>query len=243
MGREIRVTIDDDEVFERMKARKRELDLSWEEVLHRGLRREEPELGDGAYGHDQHARSHERHAREHDRRRKQHGRGQGLGPGEQPADPLQDPGQFADDLKRQIQGQVLASLQSSIGPEDDPLETEMSSLEAAEDAVLAFDFLAEAAAERSNQVPLRVELEASTGGLSIDVVAVRQGKGVSGMNAFDPAVRQRVIEGLATGETATLRIAAGEESYRVAPSLSWSRTNGTPTVSDVAIEEVQFDVE
>ena len=49
MAREIRVTIDDDEVFERMRARKRELDLSWEEVLHRGLRdqgRESADLSD-----------------------------------------------------------------------------------------------------------------------------------------------------------------------------------------------------
>ena len=38
MAREVRITIDDDEVFERMKARKGALDLSWEEVLHRGLR-------------------------------------------------------------------------------------------------------------------------------------------------------------------------------------------------------------
>lgn len=47
MGREVRITIDDDEVFERMKHRKRELDLSWEEVLHRGLRRT-PDSGEAA---------------------------------------------------------------------------------------------------------------------------------------------------------------------------------------------------
>jgi len=241
------VTIDDDEVFERMKARKRELDLSWEEVLHRGLRREEPP--------EEHARRHEQHAREHAGQSRGHGRrahgherrhdprGPGAGDRSSPADPLDDPGQFADDLKRQIQSQVFESLQSSLGVEEDPLEREMSSLEAAEDAVLSFDFLGEAAGERANQVPLRVVLEASTDGLVIEVVAVRQGKTVGAMNAFDPAVRRQVIEGLATGEAATLRIAAGEESYRVLPSLSWSRTNGTPTVTDVAIEEVQFDVE
>lgn len=44
MSREVRISIDDDEVFERMKQRKHELDLSWEEVLHRGLRRE-PDTG------------------------------------------------------------------------------------------------------------------------------------------------------------------------------------------------------
>lgn len=234
------MTIDDDEVFERMKARKRELDLSWEEVLHRGLRREEPP--------EEHARRHEQHTREHAGQSRGHGRrhdprGPGAGDRSSPADPLDDPGQFADDLKRQIQSQVFESLQSSLGVEEDPLEREMSSLEAAEDAVLAFDFLDRPADEAANQVPLRVVLEASTDGLVIEVVAVRQGKTVGAMNAFDPAVRRQVIEGLATGEAATLRIAAGEESYRVLPSLSWSRTNGTPTVTDVTVEEVQFDVE
>lgn len=246
MGREIRVTIDDDEVFERMKARKRELDLSWEEVLHRGLRREESP-DEGAGRRERAAREREGRGRRRQRRARDDGRrhgshSAGAADPSSPADPLNDPGQFADDLKRQIRGQVLESLQSSLGAEEDPLESEMSSLEAAEDAVLAFDFLGEAASEEANQVPLRVVLEASTDGLAIDVVAVRQGKSVAGMNAFDPAVRRQVIEGLATGETATLRIEAGEESYQVAPSLSWSRTNGTPTVTEVAIEEVQFDV-
>lgn len=42
MSREIRITIADDEVFEVMKQRKEALELSWEEVLHRGLRGRTP---------------------------------------------------------------------------------------------------------------------------------------------------------------------------------------------------------
>ncbi|MFC7057120.1 hypothetical protein [Halovenus salina] len=54
MAREIRITIDDDEVFEQMKRAKQELDLSWREVLHRGLQREpargrEPSTGQDDY--------------------------------------------------------------------------------------------------------------------------------------------------------------------------------------------------
>ncbi len=222
MGREIRVTIDDDEVFERMKTRKRELDLSWREVLHRGLRRDESR---------QSGTSHDR--AQHERRRR----------GGPPPDPLSDPGQFAEDLKRQIRGQVLESVQSSLDTDrqESPLESEVTTLEAAEDAVLVFDFLEQR--DRSTQVPLRVTLEASTGGLAIEVVAVRQGKTVAGMNAFDPETRRQVITGLAGGDTATLRIEAGDEEYRVSPVLSWSRTNGVPSVTDVTVEEVHFDVE
>lgn len=216
MAREIRITVGDDEVFERMKARKRELDLSWEEVLHRGLRRDDPT--------------------QEERGEQYRTEGPGRSP---PRDPIGDPTGFAEDLKRQIQGQVRDSLQASF--ENDPLDTEVATLESAEDAVLVFEFLGERAQERTCQVPLRVTLEASTGGLAIDVVAIRHGKTVTDMNAFDPKIRKRVIEGLAAGEGATLRLAAGDEEYRVEPVLSWTRTDGTPTVGSVSIEEVRFD--
>lgn len=218
MAREIRITIDDDEVFERMKARKRELDLSWEEVLHRGLRRDDP-------GRDE-REEFSQYRTEGTRR-------------EPPRGPIDDPSGFAEDLKRQIQGQVRDSLRASV--EDDLLDTEVATLESAEDAVLVFEFLGERARDRAYQIPLRVTLEASTEGLEIDVVAVRHGKTVTDMNTFDPGVRKRVIESLAAGEGATLRLAAGEEEYRVEPVLSWTRTDGTPTVGAVSIEEVRFD--
>ena len=228
MAREIRISIDDDEVFERMKARKSELDLSWEEVLHRGLRHDEEQTErDDPSGYGAVGRGRDRPRgvrREVDEPR--------------PRDPISDPGGFAEDLKRQIQGQVRESLHASLDP--DPLARDVESLESAEDAVLVFDFLDEHT-DPALQVPLRVTLEARVGGLEVDVVAVRTGKSTVGMNAFDPPVRRRIVEGLAAGEPATLRFEAGEESYEVAPVLSWSRDGGVPTVSDVTIEEVRFD--
>lgn len=229
MGREIRISIDDDEVFERMKARKRELDLSWEEVLHRGLRRSEHA------DHGGHPRGHDGHAGH---------------PYQAPLrDPIGDPRGFAEDLKRQIQGQVRASLHSSLDPFSwdepgtDPLDSDVTTLESAEDAVLRFEFLGDAAHDRRNQVPLRVTLEASADGLAVDVVAVRQGKTVTDMNAFEPATRRRIVERMAAGERATLSLADGEEWYPITPVLDWSRADGTPTVADVTIEEVHVDVE
>lgn len=67
MSREVRISIDDDEVFERMKHRKQELDLSWEEVLHRGLRRG-PAAG-GERGHPQQTGRQESDRRRQDRQR------------------------------------------------------------------------------------------------------------------------------------------------------------------------------
>lgn len=222
MAREIRITVDDDEVFERMKARKHELELSWEEVLHRGLRREDAHPRTDRGG----ARSRYRPEQPPD--------------SPPPSDPIGNPAGFAEDLKRQIQGQVRDSLQASFETDTD-LDREVATLESAEDAVLVFEFLGERADERALQVPLRVTLKASTDGLGVDVVAVRHGKTVADTNAFDPDARKRVIEGLAAGEGATLRLAAGEEEYVVDPVLSWTRADGTPTVGSVSIENVRFD--
>lgn len=217
MPREIRITIDDDEVFERMKARKQVLDLSWEDVLHRGLRGTDADEPGGPGRH-------------------QWGRTARARP-----DPVTDPAGFAENLKRQIQGQVRESFQDSLAPGPDPLGADVATLESAEDAVLVFDFLGEMADDRAFQVPLRVTLEAGGDGLAVDVVSIREGKTVTDMNAFDPAVRKQIIEGLAGGDFATLSLDGGAESYRVTPTLSWSRTDGVPSVSAVDIEEVRFD--
>ena len=235
MGREIRITIDDDEVFERMKARKRELDLSWKEVLHRGLRRHDP------VEPSEHRRGVEPPEHRHGFETEPHGQPYR----DPPPDPIRNPRGFADDLKRQIQGQVRESLHASLEPNDwgGSLETDVDTLESAEDAVLVFDFLGEDAHERAYQVPLRVTLEASASGLEVTVVTVREGKTVTDMNAFDPAIRRRIIERLATGDVATLRLGEGAEGYSVEPILSWSRNNGVPTVTTVRIEEVHFDAE
>jgi len=227
MAREVRITIDDDEVFERMKARKRELDLSWEEVLHRGLR-ETPEPPEPPEPPD----SPEFGAR--DRRgagRAESGRGQG---GESIGD-IAD--QFRSQLREQVQESVRESMASSLGTD---IDREVDELAAAEDAVLRFPFLDD---DRSAyRVPLRVDLQTSRAGLAVDVVAVRQGKSVRDYNRFDRAARQTINERLARGDTARLAFADGAESYDVAPVLSWTRSDdGSPTVGDVEIDEVLFD--
>lgn len=239
MSREIRITIDDDEVFERMKARKGELDLSWEEVLHRGLRRE-PAASPGP------ERQRHRAADEDERGWRPEGSGgpaayRGTGQGGDRWDAM------ADSLESEIQSKVYDTLRRSFGaagiefPEDPGLDAEMASLEQAEDAELSFPGVD---AEPSNRVPLRVTLRTGTDGLDIDVVAVRTGKSVAEQNAFTGTERATVISRLAKGETATLTMADGVESYEVVPVLEWGRDDrDRPTVRDVEIAEVVFDAD
>ncbi len=239
MAREIRITVDDDEVFERMKRRKQDLDLSWEEVLHRGLRPEQS----GGSGHE-------------------HGPGPAPNPDPNPA---HDPGShrghrshadhhhgehdrwdsFAENLESQIQNKVYDTLQSSFGaagidvPDHPGLDEEMGELESAEDATLVFDFLDD---RREYRVPLRVNLRTGRDGVEVEVVAVRQGKSVRDTNRFDGGARKQVNARLAGGDAADLRFADGAESYAVRPVLSWGRDEtGDPTVTDVRIDEVLLD--
>jgi len=246
MTREVRITIDDDEVFARMKARKQELDLSWEEVLHRGLRRGKP--GGGSHGVGGPSGS---------------GGPGGYGDWSQwvpddvgpeagegsygPSGSTDEPesiGEAVEDLKRHVRGQVAHSLRESMDAMEEvnvDLEAEMTELENAEDAVLRFDGVTDD--DRRYEVPLRVRLETSRDGLDVEVVAVREGKSVSGMNRFDRETRRAVNEHLARGGTATLAF-EGAERYEVGPVCSWSRDDGgRPTVSTVDIEEVLFDDE
>ncbi|WP_313691170.1 hypothetical protein [Halorarum halobium] len=244
MAREVRITVDDDEVFERMKRRKRELDLSWEEVLYRGLTRRE--AGGQSPPNDS--------------------------PGERAGGPVGEPGpagprdgehreergdrwdRFASGLEREIQNKVYDTLASSFGsagidvpPRPDAadapggLDDEVESLASAEDATLAFPFLDD---EGSATVPLRVALETGPDGLSIEVVALRRGKGVAEANSFDAGDRQRVNTRLAAGDAAVLSFADGAESYRVRPVLSWTRgEDGRPTVDEVDVPEVVLDAD
>jgi hypothetical protein len=223
MAREIRITVGDDEVFERMKRRKEELDLSWEEVLKRGLEgrgaRESVNIdlgGLGSFG-----------VREEYPQWPEHG----PGPGRSPAP------EFGERLAREIESRVQRSLGSAFGVEPDAKFGGFEDLSEAEDAVLAFEFIDDPAAV----VPLRVNLTTSVDGLDVDVVAVRSGKSARDMNRFPNDARQRVAEHLAGGGTATLRV-GGAESYRVRPRLSWTRTaEGEPSVSEVDIADVVFD--
>jgi hypothetical protein len=209
MTREIRISVDDDEVFERMRERKRRLDLSWEEVLHRGLRR-------------------------HPDERIHTDRG-GWSPPER---------DLAEDLQREIRTKVANSIRGSFGefdPDlgwDDDLDDEMSALAAAEDALLLFEGMRD---DPGCQLPLRVSLRTGPEGLAVEVVAIRQGKGVETMNRFTPTARKEITGRLARGETATLRIDEGEE-YAVVPSLVWSRDGaGRPVITEAIIDEVRFD--
>ncbi|MFB6095485.1 MAG: hypothetical protein ABEJ71_03410 [Halodesulfurarchaeum sp.] len=256
MAREIRISIDDEEVFERMKARKRELDLSWEEVLYRGLRIGGPPWSETQSGESAGAA----------------GPGPfvaggggpgpgGPGPGGFDAPPgfrrgtgtsdrgsSKDPWDtLAESIEEQVQERVYDALRSSVGamgidvPPEAGLEEEVETLQSAEDATLRFPFLDDDPASR---VPLRVNLRTSPGGLDVEVVTVREGKGVDDQNDFDGATRARITEALAKGETALLTLADGAERYRVVPVLSWGRrADGNPRVTDVEIQEVVFDGE
>lgn len=221
MSREIRVTIDDDEVFDRMKHRKQQLDLSWEEVLRRGLR------------HPREGIDHKNRSHRGDRPR--------YGPSDD----------FGEEIARRVQAHVTNTLRDSmrgvLGDAPDmrgptapgEFESELGSLERAEDATLGFPFLDSGP---ENVIPLRVNLRTSADGLDVDVVTIRRGKTVSKMNQFTPDARKQVTEHLAHGDKAVLQLPTDEETYRVSPVLAWSRdSTGTAIVTDVEIETVSFE--
>jgi hypothetical protein len=234
MSREIRITIDDDEVFERMRRRKDELDLSWEEVLRRGLS-EGDERGPGHHGRHPGPSGPVGPGSHHPGEREEFGRSERGPGGWNPFDP-----DFGQKLSEHIQRSVQESMpfEAEFGG---TLEAEIGQLEDAEDAVLAFPFLAD---DPSNQVPMRVNLRTSSEGLAVEVVAVRRGKDVAEMNRFGADGRATVTRRLAAGEPAALCLRDGAEEYAVFPSLSWSRdSSGRPTVSEVEIESVEIERE
>jgi hypothetical protein len=251
MSRDIRISIDDDEVFERLKRRKRELDLSWEEALRRGLER-----GHGGHWDSRGKHPHARSPRgmsppsRRDFRKRGHGRSRGHTRHDSrdsgypsPFDP-----DFGDRLRREIEESVQESMQSveesmhavgeSVGAVGEGLETEIDRLEDAEDAVLSFPFLTDDRA----RVPLRVNLKTSADGLTVEVVAVRRGKSTGETNQFAADQRAEINRWLAGGKSVRLELQNGTEGYDVVPALSWSRADdGTPTVVDVEIADVRFD--
>lgn len=239
MGREVRITIDDDEVFERMKRRKRELDLSWEDVLHRGLRRT-PERSPTDSGYQPAGPGAESDAGRHSSRTWSSGTHHDPGH----ADPWD---RFADSIEAQVQSKVYNALRDTFGaagidmpspPTEWGFDPEMAHLSNAEDAVLGFEFLPD---EPTYQIPLRVNLEASADGLAVEVVTVREGKSVRDMNHFDPQARRAVTTSLAEGQPAVLRFDDGAEAYPVEPALSWGRDEaGRPAVTGVRIEAVRL---
>lgn len=251
MAREIRVTVDDDEVFERMRARKRELDLSWEEVLHRGLADTPGDGRDFDERVEQHVQNRIResvaNALGMDETDEQAGDtrttsgagvasgtpGGGGGPAPGAHDP-QPPG-GVDPAGTARPGGVTGGG----APAPDPptgLDEEVARLEAAEDARLEFPFLDD---DPGNTVPLRVDLETGVDGLDVSVVTIRTGRDVADRNQFERGARQAIAEAFAGGETARLTLGDGAETYPVVPELAWRTADGQPTVTAVSIPEVR----
>lgn len=241
MTREVRITIDDDELFERMKRRKQALDLSWEEVLHRGLRPVDHERRNRGKGTEHTDPRQEVAAAKQELKdalaeleevRRERGRKDTTeGRAFDPFDPTS------------IEKFVSNTVRKSTGwLHEADWEEEIERVTDAEDAVLVFPFLDDEARDSANQVPLRVQLVVSGDGLDIEVVTVRTGKGVAHMNEFDRGVRQRLIRGLATDGLAILQLEEEVEEYPVVPQLSWSRNDrGNPIVDSVDIQEVILD--
>ena len=226
MSRQIRISIDDDEVFERLKRRKDVLDLSWEDALRRGLR-DSPEPPRGSHAPRQSSTHTEyRPDAAGNRRRRAH----------RSREP-DAPSPFDDDFGEQITRRVLASVRDSVpGFVGESLDDELGRLEDAENAELV---LGDSEGER---VPLRVTLYTGPEGLDIEVVTVRSGKGTEAMNQFVDGSRGRVAERFARGETAVLELDASGESYDVHPNLTWARgPSGHPVVADVAVKKVVFE--
>jgi len=226
VSRQIRITVDDDEVFERLKRRKDTLDLSWEDALRRGLRdsKQPPRAPDPS---DVHQEPNPGPGRDRSGRRgAEAGRDAG-GSAPSPFDP-----EFGERLAER----VLSRVGGSVSGVADSLDEEIDRLEDAEDAVLVLGD------DEGERVPLRVSLHTGPSGLEVDVVAVRSGKDTEGMNQFAGGSRAAVARRFARGETVTLELADGEETYDVRPDLEWARgDDGTPAVTAVAVREVVFD--
>lgn len=225
MSRQIRITVDDDEVFERLKRRKDALDLSWEDALRRGLRdsKQPPRAPDTGDARPEPEPSRDRGGRRSTDARREAASGN-------------DPSPFDPDFGERLAERVLSTVGESVSGVADSLDEEIDRLEDAEDALLV---LGDSDSER---VPLRVSLHTGPGGLDVDVVAVRSGKDTEGMNEFADGARATVARRFARGETATLELAGGDETYDVRPELEWARgDDGTPAVTDVSVRDVVFE--
>ncbi|MFB6105261.1 MAG: hypothetical protein ABEJ57_09340 [Halobacteriaceae archaeon] len=233
MSREIRITVADDEVFERMRRRKEALDLSWEEALRRGLT-------DGTTAHESGGTPSpfDEDFKEQLRDRIR------AGIAEDTHHPTHEPTTSIDatTVRNLVTDHLEQALTGIVPPEPTDhgpgLDAELDALEDAEDAILTFPTIEDDRAV----VPLRVNLTTGGDGLEVDVVAVRRGKDTEDRNVFAAAHREQLTKAMATGATATLSFRDGAETYDVIPSLSWGRTpDGDPTVVDVTIEDVRLE--
>jgi hypothetical protein len=231
MSREIRITIDDDEVFEHMKRRKARLDLSWEDVLRRGLRGGD-DLGSVTEEFERRLRNQIATSLRASLPGGGPGQDAGVAGGRGPGG-FESGGGFPP-------GDDFETGTDPAESETDEFGEEIADLADAEDALLVFPVLD--ADDEGPVVPLRVRLRFDGEGLSVTVVTVRQGKSVADANRFRGDARRRIVRDLATGGTAVLRLGDGDEEYPVRPVLDWGRDDsGRPTVTDVEIAEVVFD--
>ena len=253
MSRQIRISIEDDEVFERLKRRKDALDLSWEDVLRRGLRDSpEPPHGPGRpdRGEDRHERSEDHpgrgargsghapghggeHAHRHHAHAHRHGRGarghahthghSGAFAHASPFDP-QFGERLAETIRSSLEGALGGDVTSAGASSEHPLFGGLGSLDDEIDRLEeAEDAVLVLGDGPGERVPLRVELRIGAEGLDVDVVAVRTGKDTDAMNRFGDGARAAVAQRLARGDTARLELADGAESYEVRPDLTWAR--------------------
>lgn len=270
MAREIRITVDDDEVFERMRRRKDDLDLSWEEALRRGLSDPEgsdrggtgagvgasagarpgprdPEFGD--YIREQVQAGLER---EHERAG-EHRRATGTGrTTEDPTGSTSPRSRGRRDGSEYGGSRTPSPLEPGFGQwiSDHVQETVSSALAGASrslDAEIERLEDAEDATlvfehlETDRRVPLRVTVRSSAAGFDVTVVAIRTGKGTEELNRFTETDRKEIAAHLADGGTVALEIGTEGVRYDVRPSLGWGRdADGSPTVTDVEIEAVDL---
>lgn len=253
MSREIRISVADEEVFEWMRRRKTEFDLSWEEALRRGLGEDGAASPTGEEELDPFAPD----FRERLQQRIRSATGAAVGseagrPAGEPTNDADRPRERAPRARERATaapevppvpdvGEIVAEVTPPLGgpepptPPEPPAVDQLARLEDAEDAVLVLPGTDEAGA----RVPLRVNLRTEADGLAVEVVAVRQGSGTEALNHFVDGSRADVTRALAEGEPAALELGDGAESYPVRPSLTWGRDDdGTPTVVEAAIVDV-----
>lgn len=204
-----RVAVDfEEEAFRRLKQRKEQLDLSWRDVILRGLE-EKPSTRDLRAGR---LLAKQWFGEGMDNQPS----GEGITATVQDTDPN---ARVAQELERAVD-----SFESG-----GDLETEIENLESGDDAILSLP-------GTDTEIPLRVRLKTTNEGLEAGLVAVRDIPGRNQFKESDRATTsESLAEGepaiLEIGQIDEVR-------YEVTPSIEWSRDDsGMLTATDVDIKE------